>query len=514
VLLVVFFSGCVAASSDDSAQVALPACEPLVFDPVAGWAEGELPAADLGGSIWPGAAIADVTGDGRPDVIAAFPIGVELIQNLGAGWTIELLQVDGVDAAQARSVAATDLDADGDVDLFLGGELGQPSRFLYNRGDGTFDSVPISGFAHRAWSAAFGDFTGDGRVDLFIATYDAEMSLDAILSGAGGSGQVLAVQGVDGSWSLLDGALPDATADALSLQGAPLDIDADGDLDVYLVDDFGPYLVPNVLLLNDGRGHFAAAEETGAELAIYAMGAGVGDADGDGRPDLFVSDVGSPHYLHTTADGVVDATEAAGAYVPPSPTNLTSWGVAMADLDQDGWDDVVVSYGGLGDGIDLDALANADPDWEEASDEASLMLHNAGGERFERLDSAFTDVARARGLVVGDLDMDGRPDIVTYGKKFVHLFTASGGCSPGVALTLRGPDGNTGAFGARVEATVAGRRTTHWLLPSTTAGQSALEVYVGTHGLPAEDVVITWPDGTTSDVSALEAGTRAVVRWD
>lgn len=485
-----------------------------MFEQVAGWSEGELPAADLGGSIWPGATIADVTGDGRPDVVAAFPIGVELIQDVGAGWTIELLQVDDADGAQARSVAAADLDADGDVDLFLGGELGHPSRFLYNRGDGTFDSKALPGFTHRAWSAAFGDFTGDGRVDLFIATYDAELDLDTILGGARGSGQVLAVQAADGSWSVLDGAVPDSTAEALSLQGAPLDVDADGDLDVYLVDDFGPYVVPNVLLLNDGRGRFSVAEGTGAELAIYAMGTGVGDPDGNGLPDLFVSDVGPAHYLLNTGAGFVDATQAVGAYVPPTPTNLTSWGVAMVDLDQDGWDDVVAAYGGLGEAIDLDRLENAEPGWEEANDQASLMLHNVDGERFERLDSAFTDLARARGLVVGDLDLDGRPDIVTYGKKYVHLFTASGGCSPGVALTLEGPDGDRGAFGARVEATVAGRRTTHWLLPSTTAGQSALEVYVGTHGLPAEDVTVTWPGGATTELGDLPAGSREVTTVD
>jgi hypothetical protein len=78
-------------------------------------------------------------------------------------------------------------------------------------------------------------------------------------------------------------------------------------------------------------------------------------------------------------------------------------------------------------------------------------------------------------------------------------------------VVLDGPPGNPHGIGAKVEATVNGRLITRWLLPSTTAGQSALEVLLGTHGLPAEDLTVTWPDGTRQEVGAVEAGARITV---
>lgn len=500
-------------SGVDTAPVVLPECAPLRMELQASWEGADLPAAGSDGSVWPGAAIADFTGDGLPDVVYAVVLGTVLIRNEGGGnWTPELLLADGEPVLSVRSATAADFDDDGDVDLFLGGELPAPSQFLTNHGDGSFSATPLTGLDHRVWSAALGEFSGSGRLDLFVATYDADLSLEAIMAGSRGSGQALLVQDGTGAWSEQVGALPAFTDDAMSLQGAPLDADGDGILDVYLVNDFGPYAVPNQLLHNDGTGHFAAVENSGADISIYAMGAGVGDLNGDGHPDLFVSDVGPPHYLvNDGAGGFADATQAADATIPATPTNLTSWGVSINDMDRDGWDDVLVAYGGLGSSVDVTQLENADPAWEDELLQYSVLLRNLEGTAFARDDAAFTDLARARGLAVGDLDLDGRADLITWGKHYLHLFVGTGGCDPGVSVVLDGPPGNPHGIGAKVEATVNGRLITRWLLPSTTAGQSALEVLLGTHGLPAEDLTVTWPDGTRQEVGSVEAGARITV---
>jgi hypothetical protein len=513
-LLVASTGGCAPAPVDTAADPA-PECTPWTLDPVAGWVEDALPSAASSGSFWPGAALADLDGDGTSEIVFANSLGASVVRSdPDGGYAIALLEADGAPITGVRAVAAADLDEDGDMDLFLGGEPPAPSRFLLNDGHGTFTASVLTDFDHRVWSAAFGEFTGDDRLDLFVSTYDADLSLDAILAGARGSGQALLVQDSSGGWFPLPGALPPFTDDALSLQGAPFDADTDGDLDVYLVNDFGPYAVPNQVLLNDGTGHFTAAAGTGADLAIYAMGAGVGDLDGDGLVDLFVSDVGPPHHLVNTGGVWADATQASGAWIAPTPTNLTSWAVAIADMDQDGWDDVLVSYGGLGSDVDVGQLENADPSWTEERDQDSLLLRNEGEGRFRRDDDAFQDRARARGLAVGDLDGDGLPDLVTWGKAFLHVFHASGGCPPGVTVVLDGPPGNPHGIGARVDALVAGRTSTRWLLPSVTAGQSALEVYVGTGGLPIDTLTVRWPDGRETGVGPVPAGRRVRVGVD
>ena len=505
------FLACAPPEGGESADSAAPAEEPtgpcaaLHVEPVATWDEEEVPITAQTGTTWPGVAVGDVTGDGRPDLVGAFPGGTVLFRNEADGWAAAPLPLGGDAARAVRAVALADLDGDGDLDGFFGGELGLPSWIGTNDGAGNFSVQEIAGYTHRVWTGAFGDFDGDGRVDLFTATYDAELDLDAILAGARGAGQALVVQ-TDTGWALAEGAVPAVTGEALSLQGAPVDFDADGDLDVYLANDFGPYAVPNRMLVNDGAGRFSVGEGLGCELSVYAMGAGVGDADGDGSPDLFVTDVGPPHLLlNDGAGGYADATLATGAHVAPTATNMTSWGAVFADLDQDTWDDVLVAYGGLGDAVDVAALENADPTWTDDKLQHSLLLRNTEGS-FARDDTAFTDLARARGVIVADLTLDGRPDVVTFGKVFLHVFETTGGCEPGVTVRLRGPVGNAHGFGARVDAVVGGRRSTRWMLPSSTAGQSALEVYVGSANHPTVDLEVTWPDGGVVLVPDVPAG--------
>lgn len=333
-------------SDDDSAAPAAETCPALVVKQVASWEGMEIPQVSQSDSSWPGAAVGDVTGDGLPDVVAAFAGGATLFRNLGAGeWNAELLNVQGLSAPASRSVALADLD--------------------------------------------------------------------------------------------------------------------DGDLDLFVTDVRPPHL-----LLNNGTG-------------LYA-----------------------------------DATLAMNAYVPATSTNLVSWGAAFVDLDSDSWDDIVVSYGGLDSNVDVTQLQNADPTWTDSRDQASLLLRNQGGKTFERDDAAFTDVAQARGIAVGDLDLDGRPDLVLVGKLYLHLFRTTGGYGPGVTLAFRGPPSNRNGFGAHVDAVAAGHTATRWMLPSVTAGQSALEVYVGTGMSGAADITVTWPGGAVTEVGELAAGSHLTVAWD
>ena len=505
--VLLLLAGCAQPPSTVEEEAPTP-CQATQTTLVASWADEELPQrASLSGT-WPGVALGDVDGDGLPDVVGAFGGGSTLFRNLGdSTFAQQELIVDGAPAPPARAVSLVDLDGDDDLDAFLGGELGEESLILTNDGSGQFSSTALPDFDHRAWTASFGDLDGDGDLDLYVATYDVMMDLETITEGgAQGTGHAVFIQD-GGVWTLEATALPAEIDPAVSLMGALLDADGDGDLDVYMANDFGPYLVPNQLLINDGAAHFAVAEACSCDLAIYAMGAAVGDANGDGAPDLYVSDVGSPHLLENDGTGAfIDTTLTSGAEIPPSETNLVSWGTTFVDLDGDGCEDILVSYGSLPGNLDVGELAGTEEGWMNGSEQQSVLLLGdcAGG--FVRADEVFRDPGRGRGLAVGDLDRDGRPDVVTFGKQYARIFLTSGGCDPGISIRLRGPPGNREGIGARVEATVGGRTQTRWMLPAVTAGSSLAEIYVGLGGEAEAELRVIWPDGAITEVGAVAGG--------
>lgn len=463
---------------------------------------------------WPGVAVGDFDGDDWPDVLMAYGGGSTLMRNDGTGRLIQddAATADGEPLPRARSVAAADIDGDGDLDAFLGlYESGREQLVLRNDGTGHFTREPIAGSTAIPWGASFADLDGDGRIDLYIATYDAPHDAETIMAGeAEGSGHAVYTQRADGSFQALPGAIPDAVQAGLSLQGALVDYDLDGDLDLYMTNDFGPFVLPNKMLENDGTGHFSVVDDCYCDLAMYAMGTGVGDPDNDGDPDLFISNVGSPVYLENQGDGTfADATRASGGYIEPTPENMTSWATTFFDADQDGCEDVLVVYGRLNSEGQLILDHESDGAWSEAEDQPDVLLRGdcAGG--FTRAPAEdFADPGRARAMAIGDLDRDGRPDVITAGKHYLNVWLAEGGCAPGLRITLDAGPGNRQGFGAKVEVLGAEGTQTRWMRTDTTASSSEAALYVGLGTAShARSVVVTWPDGTREQVDDVPAGT-------
>ncbi|MDX1501289.1 MAG: CRTAC1 family protein [Thermoanaerobaculia bacterium] len=202
---------------------------------------------------------------------------------------------------------------------------------------------------------------------------------------------------------------------------ALVDADGDGDLDAYLVQSGGLERRPasrpgNRLYLNRGDGTFAAARDSGAEDRGYGMGAAAGDFDGDGRVDLYVTNVGANVLLRNLGDGRFEDVTARAR------VGHTAWSSSALffDPDLDG---------------DLDLYVANYLNWTVAGEvecrDVAGRLDYCGPARYNTPapdvfysnngDGTFTDATAAAGMdaagstglgvTAGDFDGDGRPDL-------------------------------------------------------------------------------------------------------
>jgi hypothetical protein len=417
--------------------------------------------------------------------------------------------MDGGPLPPAEAVALADLDADGDLDAELG-RWNEPDLLLWNDGAGHFSSESLPGSEGATYSASFGDLDGDGDLDLVIAAGSASLSVDEILAGGQTGDPNLVYRNDNGHFTLIPDALPTVGINGITFQAALLDADGDGDLDLYTANDAGPYVEHNHLLLNDGTAHFVDAPDSGANLVMFAMGAAVGDANQDGLPDLYLSNVGPPRMLLNLGEGAfAEASEATGTAIPPNPDSLISWGTAFVDLDADRDHDLVVTFGRGGDDKKIDAV---NPDYVQSDQQPNQVLLSNGADQFSRAAvPSFNDPGPTRAVAVGDLDQDGRPDLVTAGKHFLRQWHNEGGFDPGITLILQGTSPNLNGIGARIDVTIDGVQRTTWALPATTGSSSAPEWYLGlADAAQADTLVVTWSDGSQTTQHNVKAG-RVVI---
>ncbi|HUP43603.1 MAG TPA: FG-GAP-like repeat-containing protein, partial [Thermoanaerobaculia bacterium] len=357
---------------------------------------GTSPRKHLAETMGAGVAWLDYDGDGWPDLYAVqsgpFPPGPErpegavsrLFRNLGpradrpGGFAFEdVTAAAGVgDRGYGMGAVAADVDGDGAPDLLVTRFDGL--AFYRNRGDGTFEeATAAAGLALDGWSssAAFADADGDGDLDLYVARYvdfPAERDLfcgdpetgerrycdPSMFEGAHDRYFENLGNGPDGV------TFEDATARA-GLAGADgrglgvlfVDLDGDGAPDLYVAND----LTPNFLFHNRGRrpedGPGAGAVFDDLSLlsgaAVNAEGkpeAGMGlaaaDFDGDGDPDLAVTNFDvETNTLYENLGGMQLADRSAASGFGPPSFNLLGFGLVAADLDGDGELDAYVANG-------------------------------------------------------------------------------------------------------------------------------------------------------------------------
>ncbi len=317
-----------------------------------------------------GVAVEDFNGDGLLDIFAT---------SWGLADQARLLMADGKGAYVDRTAAAglvgitgglnvthADYDNDGFEDIYImrGAWLGdagaQPNSLLHNRGDGTFEDVTFAAglySLHSTPTAAWADFNLDGRLDLFVGH-------ESGVAQGGGS-------------------------------------------------------QPSELFVNNGDGTFReVSRAVGIGLDDFVKGSTWGDVNNDGLPDLYVSVLNGANRLYLNLGGTSIETwrfeeRAAAAGVDAPLWSFPTW---FWDVDQDGWDDLLVlSYDLSNTGALHDAVAR-----EYVSPRlATVKPPGVGASRLYRNErnGTFSDVTRAAGLAdkvifamgsnFGDLDNDG-----------------------------------------------------------------------------------------------------------
>ncbi len=465
-----------------------------------------------------GIALGDIDGDGWIDALFAYGGGSAGYRNDGAGNLVfdPNIDMDGGPMVTGQGAAFADLDADGDLDVYVGRDRGWPAVIGYNDGTGHFTTTELPGSEIATMTGAFADFDGDLDLDLFVGATITDTDGTGVMAGeiTSGDGDQIYLQADDGTFQNATDQAPVEDMWGWTFQGSPIDYDQDGDLDLYLAHDWGAYIQPNRMLRNDGTGHFTRDADCRCELVQYAMGAAVGDANADGLPDLFTTDIGGPNLQVNLGDGTfVDATQALGAVIPATEHSLTSWATTFVDLDQDSYPDLTTVYGQLGQ-PELIGDAAGTAGMVDGPEQYDAFLHGGADGQFTLTDVGFTDPERKRGLAVGDLDRDGVPDLVTVGKYFMRQYHTEGGCGAGVRVLLHGKGKNQEAIGAKVEAEVGGRTVTQWALYSVTFSMNAPELYFGVGTAHQIDALhVTWPDGTTSDAGPAQPGDTVELDW-
>lgn len=460
------------------------------------------------------------------------------------------------------SVVASDLDADGDIDLLFHPFLSDPMVYI-NDGTGHFspssavflsepglymggvnaagatdlngDFVPeilvaSAGYAGIYWSEdntwlpmetlhrddrptrflptdfasyltlSLGDIDGDNDLDLVLPGTGSLVDGESHLSG--GPDRILENQ-ENGFEFILD--LISEDIGSRTMVALFTDHDADGDMDLFVPADRGP---PSALWTNQGTDSDGAvtwkntASTLQADLEMAAMGIDGADLNEDGQLDYCITDRARPRCLLSAPDGTYYEAGQAMGVTTDEPANerftTTGWSIDFADLDNDGVLDLFQSSGAEGEALEL-----------ELGNYADLIWRGVGETQFQDVsaESGLGSTGNHYGHAIADFDGNGWLDIVVAGPMLQpQLFMAACGSAHWLSLDLVGPANNTEAIGARVEAQLSLRSDVREISSLRAQGQnpSLLHYGLGTSDT-LERLTVHWPDGSTETLQDLSA---------
>ncbi len=471
-------------------------------------------------SVGASAALGDLDGDGRPNDLCDVDPRTDRVSIRPAPGTGDRYPVFALSPGPLRWDAATmapmgcllaDLNEDGwlDVVVYYWGRT--PIGFIQQQraqplGASAFVATELVAGDERWFTnaATSADLDGDGHLDLLFANYFADGSdiLNAAGTGVqrmhdtkaksfnGGGKHVLlrepAAAGAALRFRHLQPFSDPTIAHSWTLAVAAADLDGDGLADIYLANDFGPDRLlmnrssPGRLafeLVEGRRGLFTPKSAVLGQDSFKGMGAEVGDINGDGLPDILVSNIAAPYSLHeshmvwlNTGDGKAFAGQRAPFVQASERLGLSrsgwGWDIKLEDLNNDGVPEVLQATGFLKGQVDrwpeLQALATSNdlilsnpkfwprfrPGDDLSGHQANPIFVRDRRGRFHDLSSrlGLAEPWVTRGIASADVDGDGLIDIVyaNQWEPMVYLHNSCRGCGGFIGLRLLLAPGQAG----------------------------------------------------------------------
>ena len=458
--------------------------------------EDKLPFLDGGGL-----AVGDVDGDHVLDlVLPARDDRTALYLGRGDGSFIPATDRLPATSTHVASATLVDLEGDGDLDLVLSA-FEQPNQWLINDGTGTFTDITDTldlGFPPDlpTMNTSFADVDQDGDLDAFVAVY-GPIPEDNAFTTENAVPSLFFENVSETGPAFLDRTEAFVPADhplqqGHTFQGAWIDADLDGDVDLYAVNDFGTE-VPSQLFTNDA-GALTWVSGMGLDLPHNNMGVSWGDLNQDGTLDLLVTAWDVLGLMVTEGGSWFNVSQAWG--VVPDRTNgrHVGWGSLLEDVDNDGDLDAFVAYGQL---VEAGTAGNTydQPDGLYVQQQPQVFEQQAE-------QHGVAHPGANRGALLVDLNDDGWLDLLVRdlrGPTQIHLGQC--GTAAWTKIELVGADANPFAIGATIHIE---QGDTSMVRSLQAGGSSYLcstppEVHVGLGEVTRiERLTVVWPDGARS----------------
>ena len=395
--------------------------------------------------------VADVSGDGKPDVLVAGTKAVSVLLNNGNGTFAPKVDYTVGSGFVPRSLVIGDINSDGKPDIVLAsssvvGDGNAISIFLGN-GNGTFASHVDSAFSGELvlWAVAIGDVNGDGKIDVVTGNYDTN-TVNVLLG--------------NGKGSFTSTVNSPTASKPLSL--IPVDINGDGKLDLIVRG-----IADVTVMLGQGNGTFTEGMTYSIEGSTFApsQSAVATDIDRDGKIDIVTTGRHKLDILLGHGDGTFAVSRG-------RPGGIASRHLVVADVNHDGRADVILSNDGAtsvgvlrgnGDGTfaarvdydigsipssiissDLNNDGNADLVVANSKSAISVLLGAGDGTFSGSVDYPAGPVGS---IITTDINNDGKQDIVVITVD-VPTNDGDGGTIPGSVGVLMG--NGTGTFAAKI----------------------------------------------------------------